>query len=171
MTEIKNKWLIPSTSNDIKQLELSYIVGKNKSGMTILEPIFTFIIKLNIYLPYNSSIQVKWKHACIETCVRIFSCLSYNHLRLGTTDLSFNWWNGLKKTGVHPYSTGILLSNKKEWALIHAATGRNLKGIMLSEISHTQRQWSHYDILEKQLYRDRKAISVGLVGEGGCGGG
>lgn len=42
---------------------------------------------------------------------------------------------------------------------------------MLSEISQSQRLRSHYNILEKQLYRDRKQISVWLMVKVIVGGG
>lgn len=128
---------------------------------TLWNTVWWFLGKLSIPLTYSSSIQVKWKHVHIGTFIRMFSCLSYNHPKLGTTHLSVNWWNGLAAV-VHPDGR-MRLSNKKEWAPVHAAARMTLRCITLSEKSQSQRLRSHYDILEKQLYRDRKQISVWLM--------
>ena len=49
----------------------------------------------------------------------------------------------MDKEGVVSIHTGILLSHKKEDVLPFAATYVNLEGIMLSEISHVEKDKCH----------------------------
>lgn len=54
---------------------------------------------------------------------------------------------------VHPYD-GLTFLSKKQKLLIYMMTEMNFKYITLSETSHTQRLWSHYDTLEKEHSSD-----------------
>ena len=100
-----------------------------------------FLTKINLSyhtLQWSCSlvfIQIHWRLVHTKTCMRIFTeALSAIVKKLKATQMSFSGWRG-KQAVIGP-DNGALFSAKKKWAVkSQKETWRNLKCIVLSEIS------------------------------------
>ena len=83
--------------------------------------------------------------------MNVSSGFIHNHQKLETNQMSLN--GVIDKHNVIHSCNGILLSDKRNELLIHVTTGLNLKYIILSERSQTQKSTyymiSFYDSLAK----------------------
>lgn len=111
----KNNLRIPGTGKDVEQLELSHTLQKKRQNYSVtLETVRQFLIKINIYLPYNSAILVqvftqgnKNLYSKKNLYANVYNRFSHNCPKVETSRMLFNRWMDKIYTMIMKYYSTI----------------------------------------------------------------
>ena len=110
-----------SAGKEAEQPESPYIVDQMKNGMATLENSLTVSYKICTYIwpdnyPPN---HLPKRNGNLYLHKTLYISFIHNHQTVETTQMSFR---GIDKQNVLYPCNGILLSNKKEWIILHACS-------------------------------------------------